>query len=458
MTESTAVGFPGDPGPSYDAGMPESGSQEHWTGRMPPQDADAEQSVLGSMLISKDAIADVNELVKGPDFYRPAHETIYDAIIELYGRGEPADPVTVSAELQRRGELQRIGGAPYLHTLSASVPIAANAGYYAAIVREKAILRRLVDAGTRIAQMGYAGEGDVDDTVDRAQAEVYSITEKRQYEDYAPLSDIMEATLDEIEAISNRDGEMVGVPTGFADLDELTNGLQAGQMVIVAGRPGMGKALALDTPLATPTGWTTMGDVRVGDQLYGADGKPTTVVAATEPMHDRPCYEVVFSDGSRIVADAQHEWFTETRAARKSAWQARTRKQTQHVVASVVTTEQIAASVRVGREGRANHAVLNAAPLQCDSSFLPLPAYVLGAWLGDGHSAGARLTSEDDAIPRMIREFGIRCEAQSGRNYSLRFPATEQYVGPTRTVCPDCGGRYAGGVRCADCHAHHGTV
>ncbi|HET6154534.1 MAG TPA: replicative DNA helicase [Marmoricola sp.] len=225
----------------------EHGNQEHWAGRMPPQDTDAEQSVLGSMLISKDAIADVLEVAKAHDFYKPAHETIFDAITDLYSRGEPADPVTVSAELNRRGELVRIGGAPYLHTLSASVPIAANAGYYADIVREKSILRRLVDAGTKIAQLGYAGEGQVDDTVDRAQAEIYSITENRASEDYAPLSAIMESTLDEIEAISNRDGGMVGVPTGFADLDELTNGLQAGQMVIIAARPAMGKStLGLD--------------------------------------------------------------------------------------------------------------------------------------------------------------------------------------------------------------------
>ena len=173
------------------------------------------------MLLSKDAIADVIESVRSTDFYKPAHETIFDAMVDLYGRGEPVDPVTVSAELTRRGELVKIGGAPYLHTLSASVPIAANAGYYAEIVREKAILRRLVDAGTRIVQMGYAGEGQVDEVVDRAQAEVYQVTEKRSSEDYAPLSAIMESALDEIEAISNRDGQMVGVPTGFADLDEL---------------------------------------------------------------------------------------------------------------------------------------------------------------------------------------------------------------------------------------------
>src|SRR3954463_6830702 len=215
--------------------------------RTPPQDMAAEQSVLGAMLISKDAIADVTETVRGVDFYRPSHETIYDAILDLYGRGEPVDMVTVAAELQRRGELQRIGGAPYLHTLSANVPIAANAGYYAEIVREKAILRRLVDAGTRIVSMGYAGQGQVDDVVDQAQAEVYQVTERRAAEDYAPLSDILNGVLDEIDAIQNREEGLYGVPTGFAELDELTNGLHKGQMIIVAARPAVGKStLALD--------------------------------------------------------------------------------------------------------------------------------------------------------------------------------------------------------------------
>lgn len=280
--------------------------------RTPPQDNAAEQSVLGSMLLSKDAIADVTETLRGVDFYRPAHEIIHDSIIDLYGRGEPADPVTVAAELQRRGELKRVGGAPYLHTLSANVPIAANAGYYAEIVREKAILRRLVDAGTKIVQIGYAGEGQVDDVVDQAQAEVYKITDRRTAEDYAPLSDIMNGVLDEIEAIGNRDAGLYGVPTGFADLDDLTNGLHSGQMIIVAARPAMGKALALDTPLPTPTGWTTMGEVAVGDFLYDAQGRPTRVVAATDVMMGRPCYEVTFSDGSVIVADEEHQWLTET--------------------------------------------------------------------------------------------------------------------------------------------------
>ncbi|HEU0041010.1 MAG TPA: replicative DNA helicase, partial [Jiangellaceae bacterium] len=211
-------------------------------GRTPPQDVAAEQSVLGGMLLSKDAIADVVEVLRGHDFYRPAHEVIYDAILDLYGRGEPADAVTVAAELQKRGEMGRIGGAPYLHTLVSSVPSAANAGFYADIVRERAILRRLVEAGTRIVQMGYGGDGDADDVVDRAQAEVYAVTERRASEDYRPLADIMEGALDEIEAIGSRGGQMVGVPTGFVDLDSLTNGLHPGQLVILAARPAVGKS------------------------------------------------------------------------------------------------------------------------------------------------------------------------------------------------------------------------
>ncbi|WP_392543633.1 replicative DNA helicase [Oryzobacter telluris] len=211
--------------------------------RVPPQDLHAEQSVLGSMLINKDAIADSLEAVKGHDFYRPAHELIFDAVLDLFGRGEPADAITVGDELGKRGDLTRIGGQAYLHQLIQSVPTAANAGYYAEIVHERAVLRRLVEAGTRIVQMGYAqGEGDVDDIVNRAQAEVYSVAEKRGGEDYHVLADILDDTLTEIEAASGRTDEMTGVPTGFIELDELTNGLHPGQMIVVAARPAVGKS------------------------------------------------------------------------------------------------------------------------------------------------------------------------------------------------------------------------
>jgi replicative DNA helicase len=215
--------------------------------RTPPHDIAAEQCVLGGMMLSKDAISDVLDVIKSHDYYRPAHQTVHDTILDLYGRGEPADAVTVAAELTRRGEIGRMGGAPYLHTLIASVPTAANAGYYARIVRERAILRRLVEVGTRIVQLGYSGDGDANELVDRAEAEVYGVTDRRVSEDYLPLSEIMPGALDEIEAIGSRGGNLAGVPTGFADMDALTNGLHPGQMIIIAARPAIGKsALALD--------------------------------------------------------------------------------------------------------------------------------------------------------------------------------------------------------------------
>ncbi len=310
--------------------------------------------------------------------------------------------MTVAAELTRSGDIGRMGGAPYLHTLIASVPTAANAGYYARIVRERAILRRLVEVGTRIVQLGYAGDGDADELVDRAEAEIYGVTDRRVSEDYLPLAEIMPGALDEIEAIGSRGGSLAGVPTGFADLDALTNGLHPGQMIVIAARPAMGKALALDTPLPTPAGWTTMGQVQVGEELLGADGRPVLVVAATEVMTGRPCYEVVFDDQTSIVADAEHQWVTTTRADRRLAYAAAGRRPSGDAAladgrtpVSVRTTAEIAASLGRGDHDGHNHAVPVAAPLELPSADLPVPGYVLGTWLGDGRSSTATFTTAD---------------------------------------------------------------
>jgi replicative DNA helicase len=346
--------------------------------RMPPHDVAAEQCVLGGMLLSKDAISDVIEVIRPGDHYRPAHQLVHEAILDLYARGEPADPITVANELTRRGELARIGGAPYLHTLIASVPTAANAGYYARIVRERAILRRLVEAGTRIVQLGYTGDADADELVDRAQAEVYGVTDRRIAEDYHSLSEIMPGALEEIEAIGSHGGGITGVPTGFADLDALTSGLHPGQMIVIAARPAVGKALALDTPLATPHGWTTMGQVRAGDLLLGADGRPTRVIAATEVMHGRPCYQVEFSDGEVIVADDGHQWLTWTSHAAG------------FTPPQVITTGEMAAALRCRAPGtRSQYAVAMPRPLVLAEAELPVPPYALGAAVGGRALAGA---------------------------------------------------------------------
>ena len=326
----------------------------------------------------------------------------------------------MAAELDRRGLLRRIGGAPYLHTLISTVPTAANAGYYATIVAEKALLRRLVDAGTRVVQYGYAGaEGaDVAEVVDRAQAEIYDVTDGRTSEDFVALEDLLQPTMDEIDAIASQGGISRGVPTGFIELDEVTNGLHPGQMIVIAARPGVGKALSLDTPLPTPTGWTTMGEVAVGDELIGADGKPTRVVAVTDVMHGRPCYRVTFSDGTEIVADEAHQWLTETRASRKSAQAAAVqynRTKNQRTFAAVRTTREIAETLRCPTvDRRLNHSVSNAEPLQGEAAELPVPPYTLGAWLGDGTTAAAQITSADPEIVMRIEAEGFVARQKRG--------------------------------------------
>jgi replicative DNA helicase len=215
--------------------------------RTPPHDLLAEQSTLGGMLLSKDAVADVIEIIRGRDFYHPKHEIIFDAILTLYSHGEPTDVITASEELTKTGMLQRAGGADYLHSIVSLVPTAASSGYYAQIVADKAVLRRLVEAGTRIANMGYASEGEVTDLVNVAQTEIYQVAGGVEAEDYVPLTDAVTVALDEIEAARGQDGQLMGVPSGFADLDALTNGFHNGQLILVAARPALGKStLALD--------------------------------------------------------------------------------------------------------------------------------------------------------------------------------------------------------------------
>lgn len=282
--------------------------------RTPPQDLDAEESILGGMMLSKDAIADVVETLRGEDFYKPANETIYEVILDLYARGEPADAVTVANALQKAGSLARVGGATYLHTLIASVPTAANAGYYAQIVRERAMLRKLVEAGTRIVQMGYDAEGDTDDLVNRAQTEIYQVTERRTAEDYVRLGEIMEHTANEIERMGEHGDDTVGVPTGFTEFDNLTNGLHPGQMIVIAARPGVGKStLALDMARSAAIAarqCTVIFSLEMGKQelsmrlLSAESGVPlqnlrrgevseqdwTTLAAKMSRMHDAPLY------------------------------------------------------------------------------------------------------------------------------------------------------------------------
>ena len=215
--------------------------------RVAPNNMEAEQSTLGGMLLSQEAVADVLEVVSGVDFYAPKHELIFNAVVTLFGRGEPTDVIAVTDYLNKEGNLLKAGGADYLHSLTSFVPTAANASYYGKIVADKAILRRLIDAGTRIAQSGYESQGEVEDLVNQAQSEIFQVATQSTKEDYVGLSESIDVAIRDIEMAQNRGGELTGISTGFSSLDAYTHGLHPGQLVIVAARPSVGKStFALD--------------------------------------------------------------------------------------------------------------------------------------------------------------------------------------------------------------------
>ena len=209
--------------------------------RVPPHDLPAEESLLGAMLLSRDAIASAVERCRTEDFYRPAHGHIFEAICSLYAQGEPADPVTVADELNRADLLDAAGGPGNLIALQANTPAIANAARYARIVEEHALLRRLISVAGEIAEMGYSLPEDVTAAMDRAEAMVFEVVEHRVTDSLKPLRELLAVSLDHLEALYNRGDTITGLPTGYADLDERLSGLQPSSLVIVGARPSMGK-------------------------------------------------------------------------------------------------------------------------------------------------------------------------------------------------------------------------
>ncbi len=208
-------------------------------------------ALIGSVLVDREMFAAVGEIVQPGDFYAHVHETIFAVIVELYERGEPLDKITVSEELRRRGLLDRVGGLSYVSTLMDTVQTAASARYYATIVREKSVLRSLIHAGTSITQLGYEGEEDVPEALDRSEQLVYKIGERRGVTEFMPVSRLMKDAFDQIDRLFHMRGDRTGLTAGFHDIDAMTTGFQPGNFVIVAGRPGMGKtSFALNMAVA----------------------------------------------------------------------------------------------------------------------------------------------------------------------------------------------------------------
>ena len=253
------------------------------SGRVPPHNLEAEESLLGAMLLSRDAItAAIEHLVESADFYKPAHGHIFEAIQSLHGHGEPADPVTVAEELRRADLLDPIGGRSTLLNLQVATPASANAGHYARIVNELALLRRLIGVAGDIAEMGYDSVDDVAETLDRAETLVFEVAERRVSDSMIGIRDALEDTLDNLEARYADDGDLVGVPTGYGAVDRILHGLQPSNLIILAARPGMGKtslALGMARNVATETGLPVvffsmeMGTLELTKRLIAMDAR-----------------------------------------------------------------------------------------------------------------------------------------------------------------------------------------
>ncbi|MEO6351420.1 MAG: replicative DNA helicase, partial [Candidatus Limnocylindrales bacterium] len=215
--------------------------------RLPPQSIEAEQSVLGALLIDRDAVVEVAEFLQPQDFYRNHHGTIFGAILELFERREPVDIVTVAETLERGGQLEPIGGSAYLTSLINMTPTAVNATHYARIVERKAVLRNLIAAAAKIAGIGYQESADVSESIDRAEQELFSVSQKRVSSGFAPLRALLHTAYDRLDYLHQHKGEISGIRTGFSDLDAMTTGLQKSDLILVAARPSIGKtSLALN--------------------------------------------------------------------------------------------------------------------------------------------------------------------------------------------------------------------
>jgi replicative DNA helicase len=361
-------------------------------GMVPPHNLEAEESVLGACLLSRQAIATALETLVPEDFYKPAHAEMFRIMLDLYARGEPLDAVTLGEELKRKGNLDEFGGKPYLFTLVSSVPTPGSVGHYARIVQENATLRRLIEASQEIRDLAFALPEDVEQAVDQSEDLIYQVTNRRVSEDLAALKDLLTENMELVEKLYERGSAITGVATGFTDLDELTAGLQPSNLIIVAARPSMGKALALDTPIATPTGWTRMGELEAGSRVFDERGRPCRVSHISPVYVDHECYEVVFDDGSVLVADAGHQWFTT--CPRMCA-------------PRVVTTAQMLAeglTMTVAGLVQRRWYMRAAEALELPAAGLPMDPYVLGCCLAYS-DASIPLTLCDEDRTQIAAEF-----------------------------------------------------
>ena len=350
-------------------------------GRVPPHDLDAESAVLSACLLSSSALDKAFQILKPEHFYSEANARIFQAVQALAVDMTPIDIVSVAGWLRDREWLQKMGGTSYLAQLADATPAVGHVEAHAKIVHEKWSLRQLIATCQRLAAEGYGDVGDVSEFKKNAAEEVFDIATKGDTQSRtSPLGPILKVAFEQITKAAESGSRILGIPTGYDRLDAKTAGLNEGDLIIVAARPGMGKALTEDSKVLTPTGWRLIGTLRVGDVVIGADGKPHTVIGVFD-QGEKEVFRVTMDDGGSVECCDEHLWLTRTRPDRRA-----------RRAGSVKSTAEIRKSLSRARSGGLNHSIpfMSAAELQAlGSGLLPLHPYLLGLYLGDGTSRGS---------------------------------------------------------------------
>jgi replicative DNA helicase len=376
--------------------------------RIPPHNLDAERAVLGAVLLEgRETLPRVIEVLRPSDFYTEAHRAIYQAMQGLFDRGEPVDLLTLTEELRRGDQLQFVGGPAALALLVEQGSISAYLTSYTAIVRDMAVLRELIQTSSQIIAQAFDAKEDVQTLVDDAERRIFSLAERRLEGSALPIGKILRNTFEYIERLYERKEHVTGVATGFEKLDLETSGFQPSDFIIIAGRPSMGKAQPLDAMVKTVTGWTRMGDLRLGDELASVDGR-RSLVSGIFPQGRRPVFRVTFSDGRTTRCTSEHLWRVHYRGWPEPR---------------VLETARVA---RMLQTARYRHRLWIDAPSgdYGHAESLPIDPYVLGALLGDGTLSGSSLrfsTADGEMVERLLERTAPAFALRAAGGYDWRI-------------------------------------
>lgn len=378
-------------------------------GKIPPQNLDAEKSLLGAVLIDEEVMADVAQHVKPGDFYDKNHGLVFAGMLRLFERHKPVDLLTLTDELKKKKELDVIGGSAFLTELTNYVPTAAHAETYAEMVAQKAVRRRLIRASADIAELGYDEETTTQELLEKAEAEIFSVSDQSLKQDLVSIESILMDSFDRIEELHKNKGELRGISTGYRDLDNMTAGLQRSDLIILAARPSMGKAQPLDAKILTNSGWTTMGELTVGDRLASVDGQPSKITGIF-PQGIEQVYRITFSDGRSTECSGEHLWKVYYRD-----W----------TEARIVTTTEIIKMLTRKRYQKRLWIDMPSGDFGIDRK-LPISPWALGLLLAEGDLSNMKVSSGDkEILSRLQKELGAKYTLNPINTYDYRIVMTK---------------------------------